>query len=72
VYEFEDVITTYSVNPINANKQEMLARMIGNERYGSLDDASRDFLGRVVGSLNFGVTIDIDKTLAYSFLNEQR
>lgn len=72
IYGSENVMTTYSVSPANASRQAELVTLIGKDKFGRLDDESRYFLAKIVGSLDFGVRIDIDKTLGYPFLNEQR
>jgi len=59
------ITTTYELD-----KEEKLVKLIGQELFQALDQESRELLLNIVGALDFGVPIDIKKTMSYSIYDE--
>ncbi len=55
-----------SINDMYESKEKEWHKLIGKERFQSLDKKSRDFLINTAGAISFGTAINIKQTYQYT------
>jgi len=63
--------TESSKNELYEIREKELENLVGKKKFHLLDRESRMLLINIVGVIDYGISIDIEKTLKYSIYNEK-